>query len=112
MNNSNLSDEQPFNKITEAKLKKLLECKNPPLFVDLRTSAEFFQGHIMKSKNIPIEVFKNVITKMNLDLKLPIILYCRTGRKSGIAATILYELGFKEIYNFGGINNWHFNLNK
>ncbi|WP_147566455.1 rhodanese-like domain-containing protein [Clostridium tyrobutyricum] len=112
MHNANLPYEKHSMKITQDDLKKILESENSPIFIDLRTPTEFSQGHIMKSKNIPIEVFKEVIIKMNLDLKSPIILYCRTGRKSGIAVNILYELGFKKIYNFGGINNWNYALEK
>ncbi|MBV4436159.1 rhodanese-like domain-containing protein [Clostridium tyrobutyricum] len=112
MHNTNLPYEKHFMKITQDDLKKILENESSPLLVDLRTPTEFSQGHIMKSKNIPIEVFKKVILKMNLDLKSPIILYCRSGRKSGIAASILYNLGFRKIYNLGGINNWIYDLEK
>ncbi|MEY8001066.1 rhodanese-like domain-containing protein [Clostridium sp. Mt-5] len=97
-------------KISSRELRKMLKDQFPPLLIDVRTHREFHKGHILNSKNIPIEHFKDTIKKMQLDLNSVIVVYCKCGIKSAKASNILRKLGFKKIYDLGGIDNWHHRL--
>lgn len=70
--------------------------------IDVRTSAEYDAGHIDNAINIPFEDIVNGVKELNLAKDTPIILYCRSGRRSGIADTSLTEAGYTQSFNAGG----------
>lgn len=84
----------------------ILETKEVHL-VDVRTPKEFNKGFIENSINIDFSspTFKEEIGK--LDTSKPIVVYCRSGRRSAISTKTLVKVGFTEIYDLkGGIINW------
>lgn len=81
---------------------------NKVQLVDVRTPEEFLTGHIENAKNINFNDsnFKNAIYS-SLNKNKPVALYCRSGRRSASALTILKEMGFTTIYDLeGGFLNW------
>ena len=77
------------------------------LLVDVRTAEEFPEGHIEGALNIDYfsATFSDDISKVGFEI--PVLLYCRSGNRSGKAMKIMKELGFKEVYNLeGGIKGW------
>ena len=76
-------------------------------FVDVRTPKEFSQGHIANAINIDYKSssFEKEIEK--LDTLKPIVIYCRSGKRSAMSTKILDKSGFDEIYDLkGGVLNW------
>ena len=76
----------------------------PYILIDVRTSEEYQSGHIPTSVNIPYDVLAENLPTENTGED--IIVYCRSGRRSGIAAETLKDLDFSNVYDFGSINNW------
>lgn len=75
--------------------------------VDVRTPAEFASGHIKGAVNINYwgDDFEAAIEK--LDKTRPVLLYCKTGIRSGKAAAVMQKLGFVALYNLeGGYLTW------
>ena len=76
--------------------------------VDVRTPEEFGEGHLEGAVNIDFlddEVFSAGIK--GLDKERPVLLYCRSGRRSADAGRLLLKEGFKEVYDLeGGYLNW------
>ncbi len=75
--------------------------------VDVRTAREFNIGFIENAINIDFSSpnFQEELNK--LDTSKPIVVYCRSGRRSGISTNNLVKAGFTEIYDLkGGITNW------
>lgn len=87
---------------------KIQENKNNPnlVILDVRTPEEYAEGHIENSVNIDFNAddFKTNINK--LDKNKTYLVYCRSGNRSKKAIAVMKELGFKEIYNIGGIMDW------
>lgn len=77
------------------------------ILLDVRTPGEVQQGHLEGAINIDF-YDANFQTDLNrLDKTKPIYIYCRSGRRSGIAMKSMKEMGFSEIYNLnGGIISW------
>jgi rhodanese-related sulfurtransferase len=73
------------------------------ILVDVRTKGEFNGGHAPGSICIPLEQFQNEIKALQKKKK-PILLCCATGRRSGVANSILLQKGV-ESYNAGGWRN-------
>jgi rhodanese-related sulfurtransferase len=77
------------------------------IILDVRTRQEFSQGHIDGAVNLDFysKSFREELNK--LDKTKTYLVYCRTGHRSGLAAEIMKELGFKNVYNMmGGIVEW------
>ena len=78
----------------------------PYILIDVRTAEEYASGHIPSAINIPYDIISdNMPTENSDDL---IIVYCRSGRRSGIAQKAINDLGFTNIYDFGGVSRWSF----
>jgi phage shock protein E len=70
------------------------------IIIDVRTKAEYQQGHIKGSQNIPLNNLSNHYSK--LDKNKAIITCCASGMRSSQARTILLANGYSEVYNGGG----------
>ncbi|MEZ8825057.1 rhodanese-like domain-containing protein [Vibrio amylolyticus] len=70
------------------------------VLIDVRTKEEFEQGHLDNAQIKPVQEIENWSQSLNKDE--PIVLYCRSGNRSGIAYQWLKEKGFTNIHNAGG----------
>ena len=69
-----------------------------PLIIDVRTHDEFIAGHLPNAVNIPFDRIDGLAT-IAPDKKQSLFIYCRSGRRSGIAEEALTKLGYTQIYN-------------
>jgi phage shock protein E len=72
------------------------------LWIDVRSEAEYLQGHLPGAILIPHDTIADNIAQWAPDKSQPIQLYCRSGRRSGIAAQVLKDLGYNKVTNAGG----------
>lgn len=80
------------------------EKKNLQL-IDVRTPAEYAEGHLAKAKLIPLQELEERLAE--IDKGRPVLLYCRSGNRSGTALKILNEKGYTQAKHMqGGINAW------
>ena len=72
------------------------------VLIDVRTPAEYSAGHIARAINIDFENanFREAIQQ--LDPNTPYFIYCRSGNRSGQAATLMTQAGLKTIYDLRG----------
>ena len=101
-----LNNDIPINQMNSDELLDFIEI-NSAILVDVRTHDQYNSGYIENSLNIDYlsNDFSENVEK--LDKNTPIVLYCRSGRRSSLSANKLSKLGFKEIYNLeGGILDW------
>lgn len=81
------------------------EGKAEHFLLDVRTIEEFNAGHIAGAVNIPVEVLGRYLN--NVPTTLPVIVYCRTGRRSADAVTLLANAGYTQVYDLtGGVVRW------
>ena len=84
--------------------------KKGALLLDVRSKKEYDQKHVKGSIHIPftqIEAKKDFIIKlMEKRSEKAIVVYCRSGRRSGIAKKTLEKLGYKKVVNHGPMNTW------
>jgi phage shock protein E len=73
-----------------------------PVWIDVRTPAEYASGHINGAINIEFQEIANGIKQVTEDKSSDIRLYCRSGRRSGVARETLLKLGYGNVRNEGG----------
>lgn len=98
--------------VTPEEMKELSQMDGVQL-VDVRTPKEFQEGHIEGFQNIDFmsETFQEDIEK--LDKTKPVIVYCKSGNRSGKSCKIMKEKGFVKIYDLeGGIEKWKYEGNE
>ena len=93
--------------VSAAEFQELIKSKTKAIILDVRTADEVAQGFIMDAQQIDF-YDNNFQAKLNkLDKDNPVLIYCRSGRRSGIAMSTMRSLGFSEVYNLqGGILEW------
>lgn len=72
--------------------------------VDVRTKEEFAQGHYPNAINIPLDQVQQRLDEFKA-MNTPIVAYCRSGNRSGLAVSILKQNGITEVYNGGGLQD-------
>ena len=92
--------------INAEEAKKIMDTESGYIILDVRTQEEYDEAHIPGAIVIP-----NTEIEARAESELPdkdqmILVYCRSGRRSKLAADILVELGYTNIYEFGGIIDW------
>ncbi|NKF51131.1 rhodanese-like domain-containing protein [Shewanella sp. WXL01] len=75
---------------------------NGAMVIDVRTAEEFAAGHLDNAINIPFEFIVSRLAKLGVAKDTDIVLYCRSGRRSGIAHNELIKAGFTNSHNGGG----------
>jgi rhodanese-related sulfurtransferase len=99
----------PFGKVPEidaAELWRALQGSAPPQVVDVRSEAEFAQGHIRGSVSAPITSFARRLESLALDRARPVMAICLTAHRSIPAVRLLKQRGFEAKQLAGGMLAW------
>lgn len=98
-----------FTTITAQEAKSLIDENPNAIILDVRTPPEFASGHIKGAKLMPD--YDIPIRSDELGGKDALILiYCRSGARAAGAAKVLSQLGFTNVFTFGGILNWPYEI--
>ena len=92
--------------ITAEKAKEIMDSQEGYIILDVRAQAEYDEGHIPGAIVIPHTEIETQAEEALPDKGQLILVYCRSGRRSKIAAEALVELGYTNIREFGGILDW------
>ena len=96
--------------ITAQQAKEIMEQETGYVILDARTQEEFDTGHIPGAILIPYDEVKEKAEAQLTDKDQLILVYCRSGRRSKLAAEDLVALGYTNIKEFGGIINWPYEV--
>lgn len=75
------------------------------VLIDVRTKAEYRDGHVPGSKNIQLEKI-NSATSIIKDKTTPVFVYCLSGSRSNMAVKSLKNMGYTDVRNIGGISSY------
>lgn len=108
-NDSSVSSSS-YKKITAEEAKTMIDQDNDITILDVRTEEEYNTGHIENAILIPDTSIIDTAESILTDKSATILVYCRSGRRSALAAANLVELGYTNIYDFGGIVDWEYDI--
>lgn len=101
-----------YERITAEQAKALMDTERDYIIIDARTQSEFDEGHIPGAILIPeYEIAERAERELPNKDQL-ILVYCRSGRRSKIAAQALVDLGYTNVKEFGGIIDWQYDITK
>ncbi|MEG0592565.1 MAG: rhodanese-like domain-containing protein [Coprobacillus sp.] len=101
---------QSYQTITAKEAKTMIE-EREVIIIDVREENEYNQGHIQDAILIPLSSI-NKDNELLPDKDKTVLVYCRSGNRSAKAAKKLVDLGYKDIYDFGGILDWPYSTTK
>ena len=101
-----------YDQISGAEAKALMDSESGYIIIDARTQEEYNQGHIPGAILIPEYEIADCAEKELSDKDQLILVYCRSGRRSKIAAEELAKLGYANVKEFGGIIDWEYDIVK
>ena len=102
--------ENTYRQITQEAAREMMDTQNV-IILDVREQSEFDAGHIPGAVLLPV----GTITKDTAAAVIPepdsvVLVYCRSGNRSKTASSALAELGYCNVYEFGGINTWPYEV--
>ena len=97
-----------YDQISGAEAKALMDSESGYIIIDARTQSEYDEGHIPGAILIPEYEIADRAEKELPDKDQLILVYCRSGRRSKIAAEELVKLGYTNVKEFGGIIDWEY----
>ena len=105
-------DSANYEQISGAEAKALMDSESGYIIIDARTQEEYDQGHIPGAILIPEYEIADRAEKELHDKNQLILVYCRSGRRSKIAAEELVKLCYTNVKEFGGIIEWEYEIVK
>ena len=106
------SANKTYTQISQDVAKDMILKDGSLVIVDVRTKGEYEAGHIPGAILIPNESITDRKPEHLPDMNQVILVYCRSGNRSKQAAQKLANIGYKKVYEFGGINTWNGNIVK
>ena len=97
-----------YEQISAEEAKTIMDSESEYIIVDARTEEEFSEGHIEGAILIPEYEVADCAEEKIPDKDALILVYCRSGRRSKIAAQSLADLGYTNVMEFGGIIDWEY----
>ena len=95
-----------YQQISQEKAAEMMTLDDGHVIVDVRRQDEYDEGHIPGAILIPNESIGTERPVELPDLNQVILVYCRSGNRSKQAAEKLFNMGYTNIYDFGGISTW------
>ncbi len=101
-----------YQQISQEEAKRIMDTESGFVIIDARTEEEFSEGHIENAILIPEYEITDRAEKEIPEKDTLILVYCRSGRRSKIAADALARLGYTNVKEFGGIIDWEYEIIK
>jgi rhodanese-related sulfurtransferase len=99
-----------YQKISAADAKARMDSGDELIILDVRTKEEFDAGHIPGAILVPNETIIDTRPDLLPELHAEILVYCRSGNRSAQAAKKLIAMGYTNVYDFGGIIDWPYDI--
>ena len=99
-----------YQQITQETAKEMMDAGDV-VVLDVRERDEFDAGHIPGALLLPVgTITKDAAAAVIGDLDTVVLVYCRSGNRSKTASRALADLGYTNVYEFGGINTWPYEV--
>ena len=95
-----------YEQITQEEAKEMMDTEEV-IILDVREQDEYDSGHIPSAVLLPVgTIDEDTAAEVIPEKDTTVLVYCRSGNRSKTASSTLAELGYTNVYEFGGINTW------
>lgn len=101
-----MHESNTYTKISAAEAQRMMTEDHAYILLDVRTQSEYEEGHIEGARLIPDTEIESRAEEALPDKDAVILVYCRSGRRSAVAAQTLADLGYTQVFEFGGLLDW------
>lgn len=102
-----------YRQITAEEAKSMMEEQPDAVILDVREQDEYDAGHIPGAVLLPVGTINEETAASAISEKDTVVLvYCRSGNRSKTASQALADLGYTQIYEFGGIKDWPYEVER
>ncbi len=101
-----------YQQVSAEEAKTIMDTEENYIILDVRTEAEYAEGHIPGAKLLPLDSIESMAETVLPDKDQLILVYCRSGNRSKQASELLTNLGYSRIVEFGGIKSWPYEIEK
>ena len=102
--------ENSYQQISQEAAKEMMDTQEV-IVLDVREQDEFDAGHIPGAVLLPVgTITKDTAAAVIPELDSVVLVYCRSGNRSKTASEALADLGYTNVYEFGGINTWSYEV--
>ena len=106
----NSMNENSYQQITQAEAREMMDTQEV-VILDVREQHEYDSGHIPGAVLLPVGTITEDTAAAVIDeLDTVVLVYCRSGNRSKTASQALADLGYTNVYEFGGINDWPYGV--
>ena len=106
----NSVNENSYQQITQETAKEMMDTQEA-VILDVREQHEYDSGHIPGAVLLPVGTIAEDTAAAVIDeLDTVVLVYCRSGNRSKTASQALVDLGYTNVYEFGGINDWPYEI--
>ena len=106
----NSVNENSYQQITQEAAKEMMDTQEV-VILDVREQHEYDSGHIPGAVLLPVGTIAEDTAAAVIDeLDTVVLVYCRSGNRSKTASQALADLGYTNVYEFGGINDWPYEI--
>ena len=103
-------NENSYQQITQEAAKEMMDTQEV-VILDVREQHEYDSGHIPGAVLLPVGTITEDTAAAVIDeLDTIVLVYCRSGNRSKTASQALVDLGYTNVYEFGGINDWPYEV--
>ena len=104
--------ENTYQQISQEEAKNRMDTSNV-IVLDVREQEEYDTGHIPRAVLLPVgTISADTAAAVIPEKDSEVLVYCRSGNRSKTASQALADLGYTNIYEFGGINTWPYEVEK
>lgn len=105
--NTTQSTQAESTTISAEDVKAMVDAGDDFVFLDVRTPEEYAEAHISTAENLPVDsIDAGTAGEFIPSTDTPVVVYCRSGHRAGIALDTLKSLGYTNVKNMGGISEW------
>ena len=105
--------ELTYKQISQEEAKKMMDQYADAIILDVREAEEFAAGHIKGAVLLSVgSITEESAAEVIGEKDTMVLIYCRSGNRSKTASAKLAALGYSNVYEFGGINTWPYEIEK
>ncbi len=98
-------------RLTFEQAHEMMMTRQNVVLLDVREEPEYLSGHAIDAILLPVdEIAAETAAEAIPEKDCPVLVYCRTGRRSARAVSLLHSLGYNEVYDMGGLVGWPYGL--